>query len=48
MKNIKMERMENATNETDRILANVVMTKRLNKNIERGNVTAIKLEDLWK
>lgn len=37
--------------ETERILANPVMTKRLNQsiqNIEKGNVTVIKLEDLWK
>ena len=37
--------------ETERILANPVMTRRLNQsiqNIEKGNVTAIKLEDLWK
>ncbi|MEP6512446.1 MAG: DUF2683 family protein [Parafilimonas sp.] len=37
--------------ETERILANPVLTKRLNEsiqNIEQGNVTAIKLEDLWK
>lgn len=37
--------------ETERILANPVMAKRLDeslKNIEQGNVTSIKLEDLWK
>lgn len=37
--------------ETERILANPLMTRRLNQsiqNIEEGNVTAIKLEDLWK
>ena len=37
--------------ETERILANPVITKRLNdsiQNIEQGNVTVIKLEDLWK
>lgn len=42
---------EPAIDETERILRNPVMTKRLNesiKDIESGNVTAIKLEDLWK
>ena len=42
---------EPAVDETERILANPVMTKRLKesiKNIEEGNVTSIKLEDLWK
>jgi hypothetical protein len=37
--------------ETERILANPVMAKRLNesiKNIDQGNVTSVKLEDLWK
>lgn len=37
--------------ETERILANPVMAKRLDqsiKNIEQGNVTSVKLEDLWK
>jgi hypothetical protein len=37
--------------ETERILANPVMAKRLDesiKNIDQGNVTSIKLEDLWK
>ncbi|HEX8462506.1 MAG TPA: hypothetical protein VF623_13795 [Segetibacter sp.] len=37
--------------ETERILANSVMAKRLDesiKNIEQGNVTAVKLKDLWK
>lgn len=37
--------------ETERILANPVMTRRLNKsiqNIKEGNVTVVKLEDLWK
>jgi hypothetical protein len=42
---------EPAIDETDRILANPVMAKRLNKsikNIEEGNITVVKLEDLWK
>lgn len=42
---------EPATDETQRILANPVMAKRVDeslKNIEKGNVTSIKLEDLWK
>ena len=42
---------EPVIDETERILANPVMTKRLNqsiRNIEEGNVTVIKLEDLWK
>jgi hypothetical protein len=42
---------EPATDETERILRNPIMTRRLNesiKDIESGNVTAIKLEDLWK
>jgi hypothetical protein len=42
---------EPAIDETERILRNPVMTRRLNesiKDIESGNVTAIKLEDLWK
>ena len=37
--------------ETERILANPAMAKRLDesiKNIEQGNVTSVKLEDLWK
>lgn len=37
--------------ETERILANPVMAKRLDqsvKNIEQGNVTSVNLEDLWK
>lgn len=37
--------------ETERILANPVMAKRLDesiKNINQGNVTSVKLEDLWK
>ncbi len=36
--------------ETERILANPVMAKRLDdgiQNIELGNITSIKLEDLW-
>ncbi len=40
-----------ASGETERILANPVMAKRLNEsiqNIENGNITAVKLEDLWK
>lgn len=42
---------EPETDETERIFSNTVMTKRLNdsiKNIEKGNVTTLKLEDLWK
>ena len=42
---------EPETDETERIFYNPVMTKRLNdsiKNIEEGNVTTLKLEDLWK
>jgi hypothetical protein len=42
---------EPATDETERILANPVITKRLNesiRNIQRGNITIIKQEDLWK
>ena len=42
---------ETLTDETERVLANPVMAKRLNesiKNIEQGNVTVMKLEDLWK
>ena len=37
--------------ETEHILANPIMTKRLNesiKNIEQGNVTNMRIEDLWK
>jgi hypothetical protein len=37
--------------ETERILANPVMAKRLDgsiQNINEGNTTAIKIEDLWK
>ncbi len=37
--------------ETERILTNPVMVKRLDnsiQNVEQGNVTSIKLEDLWK
>ncbi|MEP6585049.1 MAG: DUF2683 family protein [Ginsengibacter sp.] len=37
--------------ETERILANPVATKRLNesiRNIEQNNITVVKLEDLWK
>ncbi len=42
---------EPATDETERIIANPAMTKRLNesiKNIEEGNITSMNLEDLWK
>lgn len=42
---------EPGMDETERILANPVMAKRLDesiKNIDQGNVTPIKLEDLWK
>lgn len=42
---------EPVIDETERIIANPAMTKRLNqsiRNIEEGNVTVIKLEDLWK
>jgi hypothetical protein len=42
---------EPVTNETEHILANPIMTKRLNdsiQNIEQGNITSIKIEDLWK
>lgn len=42
---------EPATDETERILANPVMTKRLNDsihNLEQGNVTIFEMEDLWK
>jgi len=37
--------------ETERILANPVMAKRLDesiKNIEQGNLMSIKLKDLWR
>ncbi len=37
--------------ETEHILSNPVATKRLNESIqntEQGNITVIKLEDLWK
>ena len=39
------------SDETERILSNPEMAERLNnsiKNIEEGNVTIIKMEDLWK
>lgn len=42
---------EPEVDETERILANPVMAKRLDnsiQNIEQGNTTSIKLEDLWK
>ncbi len=42
---------EPTMDETERMLTNPVMTKRLNdsiQNIEKGNVTVIKQEDLWK
>lgn len=42
---------EPAMDETNRILDNPVMTKRLSEsiqNIQRGNVTIINQEDLWK
>lgn len=42
---------EPETDETARILSNPKMAERLNKsikNIEEGNVTVIKMEDLWK
>lgn len=42
---------EPAMDETDRILANPAMTKRLNesiRNIQQGNITNVKQEDLWK
>jgi hypothetical protein len=42
---------EPETDETERLLANPVMTKRLNdsiQNLEQGNVTAFEMEDLWK
>jgi hypothetical protein len=42
---------EPETDETERILTNPVMAKRLDesiKNIEQGNVSSVKLEDLWK
>jgi hypothetical protein len=42
---------EPITDETECILANPVMTKRLNesiKNIEQGNITIKRIEDLWK
>ena len=51
MKNIKILNTKNVKDETERILRNPVMTRRLNesiKNIEQGNVIAIKLKDLWK
>ena len=42
---------EPESDETERILSNPEMAERLNnsiKNIEEGNVTIIKMEDLWK
>ena len=42
---------EPESDETQRILANPKMAERLNKsvkNIQEGNVTVIKMEDLWK
>jgi hypothetical protein len=42
---------EPESDETERILSNPTMAERLNssiKNIEEGNVTIIKMEDLWK
>jgi hypothetical protein len=42
---------EPESDETERILSNSKMAERLNssiKNIEEGNVTIIKMEDLWK
>ena len=42
---------EPESDETERILSNPKMAERLNssiKNIEEGNVTTIKMEDLWK
>ena len=42
---------EPESGETERILSNPKMAERLNssiKNIEEGNVTIIKMEDLWK
>lgn len=42
---------EPESNETERILSNPEMAERLNnsiKNINEGNVTIIKMEDLWK
>lgn len=42
---------EPESDETQRILTNPKMAERLNKsvkNIQEGNVTVIKMEDLWK
>lgn len=42
---------EPGMDETERILADPAMAKRLNdsiQNIEKGNITVKKLEDLWK
>jgi hypothetical protein len=42
---------EPESDETERILSNPKMAERLNssiKNIEKGDVTTIKMEDLWK
>lgn len=45
------DQQEPDMNETERIFANPVMTKRLSesiRNIERRNIIAINQEDLWK